>query len=148
MKVFHVIRNPYDNIATIILVATMGEEKLGKFKKSNKTIKVNSDLVELQIEMYFALHKAIVDATKAYDLDVIEIHGKDFISDPKGTLLKICNFLGVICYKNYLEICNNKMYKSESRTRHMLEWTSEQLQMIQQNIDEHSNLKGYNFHSV
>ena len=148
MKVFHVIRNPYDNIATIILVAIMGEEKLGKFKKSNKTIKVNSDLVELQIEMYFALHKAIVDTTKAYDLDVIEIHGKDFISDPKGTLLKICNCLGVTCYKNYLEICNNKIYKSESRTRHMLEWTSEQLQMIQQNIDKHSNLKGYNFHSV
>ena len=30
---------------------------------------------------------------QTYNLDVIEIQGKDFISDPKETLLKICNVL-------------------------------------------------------
>ena len=148
MKVVHVIRNPYDNIATIVLYIAIGEERFGKFKKSNKSIKVQSDMVEIQIEKYFASYKAIVDATYIYNLDVIEIHGKDFVSDPKGTLLKICNGLGVTCYDNYLEICNKKVYKSESRTRHMLQWTDEQLEMIQQNIDKYSSLKDYTFDSM
>ena len=148
MKVVHVIRNPYDNIATIVLYLAIGEDEFGKFKQSNKSIKVQSDIVEIQIEKYFASYKAIVDATYVYNLDVIQIHGKDFISDPKETLLKICSGLGVTCYDNYLEICNKKIYKSESRTRHLLQWTDEQLEMIQQNIDKYNSLKDYTFHSM
>lgn len=148
MKVVHVVRNPYDSIATFVLYIATGEYSFGKFRQSNKTIKVDSTLVNKHIQTYFVLQKAIVEATKTYNLDVIEIHGKDLLSDPKGTLLKICRSLGVTCSDKYLEICNNKLYKSESKTRHMLEWTEEQLKMIQQNIDKYSNLKDYNFHSM
>ena len=79
---------------------------------------------------------------------MIEIHGKDFISDPKGTLSKICSSLGVTCYDDYLEICNSKLYKHESRTRHLLEWTEEQLARIQENIDKYTDLRQYSFHSM
>ena len=148
IKVVYVIRNPYDNIATMVLCKAINERNLGKFKQSNETIKVKSKIVEDRIRYYFDLHNATVNAIKTYNLDVIEIHSKDFISNPKGTLLKICTNLGVTCNDNYLEICNNNVYKRHSRTRHMLEWTEEQLNMIQQKIDEYSILKGYNFYSM
>ena len=150
MKVVHVLRNPYDNIATIILyIALLGtKQQFGDFKKLNRTLKVRSILVDNQIGYYFAMHKAILDAKTTYNLDMIEIHSKDFISDPKGILSKICSSLGVICYDDYLEICNNKVYKYESRTRHLLEWTEKQLERIQKNIDKYADLKQYSFHSA
>ena len=83
----HVIRNPYGSIAIIALVAAIGEDKL---KKSYKTIKVYSNAVEQQIQMFY------IKQCRCYaniHLDVIEIQGKDFISDSKETLLKICNVL-------------------------------------------------------
>lgn len=148
IKVVYVIRNPYDNIATSLLYATNPNHSVGKLKQSNKSIAENDTLVTGHTKYYFLLHKAIVDAMTTYNLDVIEIHNKDLVSDPKGTLLKLCHHVGVICSDNYLEICKNKIFSSESRTRLMIKWTDEQLQTIQQNIDQYSNLKGYNFDSM
>jgi len=148
LKVIHVIRNPYDNIATLICYASGSDHKnFGSFKKSNKIFNVSSKTIVGQIERYFRYFQAIVDAKKKYDLIVVEIHNKNLVSDPRGTLLKICNDLGVTCSDNYLEICGNKIYKTESRTRHMIKWTNEQLKMIQQNIEKYDSLKGYSYDS-
>ena len=62
--------------------------------------------------------------------------------------MKLCNYLGVTCPNDYLEICSNKIFKSVSRTRHMIKWSDRHINMIQQNIDKYSSLKGYNFDSM
>jgi len=151
LKVVHVIRNPYDNIATSLCYRYIKGNNFGPIKKSNDTrrinSKMNSTVVINKIEGYFSLFQAIVDAKKRYNLDVIEIHGRDLISDPRGTLVKLCNDLGVTCSDNYLEICSNKIFKTESKTRYMIQWTDDQLQKIQQNIEKFSSLKGYSFDS-
>ena len=149
LKMINVIRNPYDTIATSVLF--MSKERsigFGYIKQWNETHEVNSRIIMQEISHYFSLHKATLYAKEKYKLDTIEIHSKDLIIDPKGTLLKICNSLAVTCSNEYLEICNFKIFKSESRTRHLVKWTDTQLQMIQQNIDKYSNLKGYSFDSL
>ena len=149
IKVVHVIRNPYDNIATALWYNSIHQGKtFGSIKQSNKTLKVDPSKAHRFTQHYFDLHKAIVDAKTTYNLDVIEIHGKDLIADPKSTILKICNNVGVTCSDDYLEICSNKIYKKESRTRLLVEWTEEQLKMIQDNIDKYSNLESYDFNSM
>ena len=149
MKVINVIRNPYDNIATEVLYrAVVMHNEFAIIKESNETYNISSELIMMEISNYFSCHNATVNARKEYNLDTIEIHSKDLISDPKGTLLKICSGLKVTCSSNYLKICSNKIFKSESRTRYMVQWTDEQLQAIQQNIDMYSNLKGYSFDSL
>ena len=149
IKVIHVIRNPYDNIATAVWYTAIHQRKIfGEIKKSNRTLKMDPEIVAKFIQQYFDFHNAIVDAKTTYNLDVIEIHGKDLIVDPKSTILKICNNVGVPCYNKYLEICSSKIYKKESRTRLMVQWTDEQLKMIQDNIDKYSNLESYDFHSM
>ena len=147
LKVIHVIRNPYDNIASMLFMYT-SRTPLGSIKQSNKTHTFNSDLVLDWIRVYFQLHEGIVKVKKEYNLDIIEIHGKDLILDPKGTLLKLCNQLGVACSDDYLEMCNKKAYKTESRTRYLVKWTDMQLKLIQQNIKKYSCLKGYTFDSM
>ena len=147
MKVIYVIRNPFDNIATSVLYSTTSTQLVKNLKQSNTTVEVDSDTIENHIIYYFKLHEAIIHAKTTYNLDVIEIHSKNFISDPKGTLLKVCNNIGVNCSDNYLETCKKKIFSSESKTRLLIKWTDEQLQMIQQNINNYSNLNTYNFDS-
>ena len=148
LKVVHVIRNPYDNIATMILYTFNTHREVGNAKQSNQTYEVDLDTTEEQIKLYFLWYKAVIDARKAYNLDVIQIHGKDLISDPRGTLLKLCRDLGVTCSNSYLDICSNKVFKSESRTRHKIMWTDRQLRMVQNNIERFSSLRDYNFDSM
>jgi len=148
LKVIHVIRNPYDNIATSICYASGSNQiNFGNFKKSNKIFIISAKIIVGEIERYFKYFQAIVDAQKRYNLSIVEIHNKNLVSNPQGTLLKMCNNLGVTCSDNYLEICSNKIYKTESRTRHMIKWTNEQLTMIQQNIEKYDSLKGYSYDS-
>ena len=148
LKVIHTIRNPYDNIATMILYTFNTKREVGDAKRSNQTYKIDSDTIEGQIKLYFLHYKTVIDARKAYNLDLIQIHGKDLISDPRGTLLKLCNDLGVACSNSYLDICSKKVFKTESRTRHKIMWTDRQLRMIQNNIEKFSSLRGYNFDSM
>ena len=151
IKVIHVIRNPYDNVATMAFFNYNSQHKKSEFaklKQSNQTYVIDSDVIDEQIKIYFLYHQAITNAKNKYNYDLIEIHGKDLISDPRGTLLKMCNDLGVTCSDNYLEVCSNKVFKTESRTRHKIKWTDEQLKMIQNNINKFSNLKDYNFDSM
>ena len=100
------------------------------------------------IDNYFTYLRTILSAKKEYNLDIIEIHNKDLILDPRGTLLKLCGSLGVTCSDNYLDICSNKIYKTESRTRHLINWTNEGLEMVQQNIGKYNLLKDYTFDSL
>ena len=147
LKVIQVFRNPYDIIATTVLFEC-NKGVFASIKQSNKSRRVSPSLINLHINNYFLHHNAIVNAKKKYNLDLIEIHGKDLISDPRGTLLKLCNHLEVNCSNNYLEICSNKIFKTESRTRRLIKWTDEQIKKIQQNIDNYRNLKGYSFDSL
>ena len=42
-----------------------------------------------------------------------------------------------------LDICSDKVFKTESRTCQLIKWTDQQLKMTQKNIDKYSDLKGY-----
>ena len=145
LKVIHVIRNPYDNIATGALYQL--PEGIADLKESNKTFKIDPAIMDSKIEMYFSLHKAIEEAEKKYDLDIIDVYGTDLILDSKGTLVRICNSLGVTCSNKYLETCSNKIYKTESKTRHRIEWTDDQLKKIQKKINKYDRLRHYSFDS-
>ena len=149
LKVIHVIRNPYDNIASHVFLND--EQKYFIFKNiknSNKTYAFSSNHTAKSIRMYFQYHEVIVSIKETYNLDIIKVHGKDLISDPKGTLSRLCSRLGVTCSDEYLEKCSDKIYKAESRTRRLLKWTKEQLELIEQNIKKYSCLKGYTFDSM
>ena len=149
LKVIHVIRNPYDNIASTVFLSDKAKYSTFKnIKRSNETYTFNSNYTAKLIEKYFQNHQTIVSVKEKYNLDIIEVHGRDLISDPKGTLLRICDQLGVTCSDKYLEVCSNKIFKTESRTRHLLKWTEEQLELIEQNIEKYSCLKGYTFDSI
>ena len=126
----------------------MNVELIKQAKKSGESFKINPTIIQKEIKSYFTHHQAIVDVKEKYNLSIIEIHGKDLILDPKGILSEMCKSLEVNCSSDYLEICSNKIFRGESRTRDLIQWTDEQLTLIQQNIEKYSSLKGYNSDSM
>ena len=76
-------------------------------------------------------------------LDVLEVHGKDLITDPKMVLIKLCNFLQVDCPDNFLAICADKIFPKESKTRHQIKWNNKHLSAIKMNIQKYENLHRY-----
>ena len=61
------------------------------------------------IDEYFSMCLAIQQMKNSYDLNYLEVHGKDLIESPKTIILSMCQFLGVLCSDLYLEICSNKL---------------------------------------
>ena len=147
IKVIHVIRNPYDNIATKILYRSGGVKKIITARQKNQTWVIDVNKIKYYIDEYFSMFQAIQLMKSSYDLNYLEVHGKDLIENPKTIILSMCEFLGVSCSDDYLEICSNKMFKTESKTRYNLKWTNELLSDIQDSIMKFDNLKRYSFNS-
>ena len=142
IKAIQVIRNPYDNIATSVLYKSKGI-KVATAKQSNKTYEVDTSLIEHHIDKYFDLYRSIQMLRHKYNLNFMAVHGKDLIADPKTTILSMCNFLGVSCSDDYLEACDNKIFKTESKTRYKITWTKGLTATVQDNIMNFDSLKRY-----
>ena len=145
IKVIHVIRNPYDNIATLILF------KYQKFKHVNITTlkttdfkpSINRGIVNGNIVKYFNVYQSIEEMKMKYNLDVLEVHGQDLIADPKKVIMKLCNFLQVDCPDNFLAVCADKIFPKESKTRYKIKWRVDQISAIKMNIQKYENLHRY-----
>ena len=142
IKVIHVIRNPYDNIATSLLYKSKGI-KVSRVKQSNKSYKVDESILKHYIDKYFDFYQAIQNLKYKYNLNLLEIHGKDLIENPKTTILSMCNFLGLSCSNNYLETCSSKLFKTESKTRYKVAWTKEMISDVQDSIVNFKSLERY-----
>ena len=142
IKVIHVIRNPYDNIATSVIYQSKGL-KITKVKQHNRSHEADVSVMEHQIKKYFDIFQAIQQIKQKYDLNLLEVHGKDLIENPKTTILSMCSFLGLSCSDDYLEICSSKLFKTESKTRYKITWTKKFLSAVQDYMMNFKSLKRY-----
>ena len=65
---------------------------------------------------------------------VIELHNADLVNDPKAAMGKFCSSLEVPCAPDYLQACANKVFKSVSRTRDMLLWSSKMKAKVEEEV--------------
>ena len=84
IKVIHVIRNPYDNIATKALYKSTTIRRVTKVKYNNKSREVDVSLLKHCMNEYFEMFRAIQQIKHKYDLNYLEVHGKDLIANPKA----------------------------------------------------------------
>ncbi|XP_065891456.1 uncharacterized protein [Dysidea avara] len=143
LKVFHVIRNPFDNIATAVLYDNFRDGEIGKAKRYKGVYTFNTSLVDKEIETYFRYYQAIEDAKEMFKFDLMVIHGKDFVADPRTMIIKMCTFLQVHCPDHYLDLSSKKIFSSESKTRHKMKWEDYQISRVQSHIEKFSSLRRY-----
>ena len=122
----HVIRNPFDNIATI---ARNDAEQLGRATK-----------------FYFDWHRTNLAIAGAVGSgEIIHLRSEGFIADPRNELSRLCRFLGVAANEDYLRACSEIVAKKRSKTRHSIKWPGSLRTTIQENIERYDLLRGYVF---
>ncbi len=122
LTVIQVVRNPYDNIATMHRRAP------------------RASLAE-HADTYFHL-AATADTVRARipDERYREVHLEDLVADPAGTLESLCSFLGVPVEHDYLDACASIVYPAPSKTRDAAPWTPELLASVDARNADHPQL--------
>eukprot|EP00118_Oscarella_pearsei_P020326 m.219927 g.219927 ORF g.219927 m.219927 type:complete len:351 (+) comp39930_c0_seq2:167-1219(+) len=140
-KVFHVIRNPYDNIATQVLRMA---GVYYKFKESQKKFD-NETFLIYGIKRHFALiggYANMVDANWK-NFEFMDIWFEDFCTDPMKGLQKICTWLEVDCNKSYLKHCVSIVSRTPSRTRQLIKWSPTAKELVEKEMKQYTFLQRY-----
>jgi hypothetical protein len=132
VKFVHVLRNPYDNIATI-------------FQRKLQKLEAPPSLAE-STDYYFSLCETVAELKARVPVaEMIDVRLEEFISDPKGTLRRACEFLGVDAGEEYLSDCAAIVYESPNKSRHKAEWTPALIDDVARRMARFEFLSGYTF---
>lgn len=133
VKVIHVTRNPFDNIAT--------RARGGNYYQRD----VNLEKLKTEIQRHFNEVEAINKAKQYEGFEWIEFKHEDFIDDPKTYLHKLCNFLEVEPFEDYITDCLKIIRGSKSKSRNKIQWTEELKQLVAEKSKQYSFLQDYSF---
>ncbi len=135
LKLIHVIRNPFDNIAT--------RARRGNLVKRD----VNYKMLSQEIDKHFREVRTVEKLKEAWPEKVIDIFHENFVRNPKEQLVNICQFLNLEASENYLERCAERVTKSTHLSRNKVEWSEDLIDKVLEEIEKTSFLKGYRFYS-
>jgi hypothetical protein len=127
VKLVQVVRNPYDNIATM-------------YRRGPRI-----PLAE-HAATYFRLAATVRDLRKRVDDDHFhELRLEDLIDDPTTSLRRLTDFLGLEPAPGYLAASAGIVFPTGRRTRTDAPWTSELLELVATEASAYPNLDGYRF---
>ena len=126
LRLLHVVRNPFDNIATI---ARRREVPL-----------------ERAMEQYFRDCDTVVSVRSGLAPgELIDVRHEDVVSRPQQTLAAVCAFLGVEASDAYLERATSIVFAEPRLTRTTVEWSDRLRREVEEQIERHAFLRGYSF---
>lgn len=126
IRVIHVVRNPFDTIASQRQLWEKSWNQLtdGYFSDADTVEGVHG---QLSSDEFYRM---------TYD---------EFVADTPGILSELCDFLGVNPSQKYLESCDDFVFDSPKQTRYEVDWPEETLTRIKIKKDDYSWLEGYSF---
>lgn len=126
VRFVHVVRNPFDNIATMML-------------RGNRSF-------ESAFERYFTNCDAIVALAERVEPGSLHrLRHEEVILHPQSVIAAACSFLGVEADPSYLDACASILYASPSRSRSKVTWTPEMRKLVEERIGAFDFLEGYGF---
>jgi hypothetical protein len=131
LKVLHVMRNPLDNITTMI-IRHLPDHKIPE----------REDFRD-KIDLYFKKAEINSKLKKSGELEILDIYHEDFIKDPVSELTRILQFIGLDPLPEYIDLCSKKVYKEPHITRDQLSWPGELLDEIKDRAMQFPFLRKY-----
>lgn len=131
IRMMHVIRNPYDTIAT-------------------RSVRRKLSLRKISRE-YFALCGKLqrlidrIDTITSYDVKRIPLNLEDFVEDPSTHLASLCSRLGVEPDSDYLRDCVGIVKRDLHKSRYEVNWDPSLVKKIQTNLERFPFLVRYSF---
>jgi hypothetical protein len=144
IKFIHVVRNPYDIIATK-LSYRLSEKRGRKGNFSASRPMTSPHQIMLAIKSLEVEAKAVQESIDKLQLTTLEVHNMDFILRTKRTVLTICEYIGLECSDQYLQLCDDVAYDKPSRSRDSVKWTQTSKRRVDQLIQEYPFFGRYSF---
>jgi hypothetical protein len=126
VRLIHVVRNPYDNIAAIARWHRL--------------------TLDASIEFYFS-HFSVTGKLEelAPAADIVTVRHEAFFNAPEETLSGVCSFLGLEASAAYLQECSSIVFRQPTSPRFRIDWTAAQKADVASRTREYSFLAGYTF---
>ncbi len=128
VKFIHVVRNPFDVIAT-------------NYSKSSSSLRDTMEAV-----FFLARTNAFIRESLPSN-NIIDLWHEDTVAEPRRSLARVCEFLGVDTDPQYLEACAGVVSRSASRSRDALDWAPGMIGAIERQSRQFDFLARYSFHS-
>ena len=122
----HVIRNPFDNIATLAMRQTRGD-------------------VARAIEQYFFMCRTNQRLRQELGSQVKDLHHEEFLSDPVAWLGRLCEFVGVVADQPYSAACSDIVYRIPHKSRHEVAWPRGTREVVDREKEKYEFLRGYSY---
>lgn len=135
-KWIHVVRNPYDNLATWGLLNFQNKAKNGKPTIPKKEL-------DNVIEKYKILNQTISKLRMSED--VLTVNHEYVITRMHNTLEEMANFLEISFDPEWRDRVRGTVWKKPRITRNQIAWTASQKQTVAKIIEQYPWLHGYVF---
>jgi hypothetical protein len=130
LRILHVVRNPYDNIATKYAALTAG----GGWKTPVNRLR--------SIHLYFRKARTVA-LIKAAGLPVHDVFLEDLIARPHAELARICGFLELPAHHDYLQDCASVVLPRPNRSAAERRWAAWELALIGKLMRQYPWLERY-----
>lgn len=126
LKLIHVVRNPYDNIAAISIRQDMDLPEAADFYFRHAAVTAELDRTLPPAEWLTLRHEAL-------------------LADPRAALLSLCEFLDLDAPADYLDDCCSIVFAGPTRTREKVSWTPALLDAVARRSSRVPFLADYSF---
>lgn len=131
VTVVHVVRNPFDNIATRYLKAA---------PKRDLPATIN-----IALKMYDAMARLKQRWASDDRVQIIDVHHEQLLEDPELVLNRICEGFGLTASPTYVAACAQILFSRPRQTRHRIAWPATERRRVESAIDRHHFLARYTF---
>ena len=141
----HVVRNPYDIIASDILRAmstNVGVKPPGEKIKPKKELVMSAAQKMLR---QVADEYVLLNSGQEVPFQMLKIKIEDCIMDPETTARKICGTLGITCTQEYIQLFQETAFANVASDRYLIEWDASSLQHLETIIRKIPTFQGYTF---
>lgn len=140
-KWIYIIRNPYDNIASMYFLFCHK-----KHQKKTGAVAHLSDEEQAQLSDQAHRYFYLLEGSRRLmnsQADCQLIYFEDFVDRPRIEIERLCQFLGLDTFDDYLRKSADQVYKSPSETRYLIEWDEKLIHFIENEIKSRPLLKRY-----
>lgn len=133
VRMLHVIRNPFDNIANMAL------------RRSKSGEKIENQQIRKKIDLYFRMAD-INSALRSKNKDrYLDIYHEEFLRHPSRELDRIIHFLGITATEEYFDNCSKIVLNAPLKKRFEIDWPPDLRKDVENRIAAYDFLRHYTF---
>lgn len=133
VKIIHVIRNPFDNISTMI----------------NRNLGFDSTPDRHQFLYYISKYFLRAGVNKEIrmkgNMNILDIYHEEFVADPGNNLRKILDFLDISGDEEYIKACADIIYEDPNKSKYSIKWPEYFINLVEAEIRHYPFLQRYSY---